>query len=229
MNSSPEAAAGGRDAGPHLAPRPDLSGGVWTRLGDVSVLGDDVTEAALGTLAERTRSAARAQGYAVGWAEGRRESLARASEASLVATQLASTHEQRREDEHRIAVEALAVAVDALYVAAQEVCTRIGDQATQLALEVTAELVGHELAVTTEPGADVVHRVLAVLPVGGLLQVRLHPSVCSDVAVAALAERGALLIADPDLSPGDAIVETDTAAIDLRISTALARLREVLR
>ena len=70
MSSSSEARSTCRPAAP--AEPPDLRTGVWTRLGDDRVLGDAVTEAVLGALAERTRDAAQAQGYAVGWAEGQR-------------------------------------------------------------------------------------------------------------------------------------------------------------
>ncbi|MCW2818177.1 MAG: hypothetical protein JWR42_964, partial [Marmoricola sp.] len=52
---------------------PELRTGSWTRLGDASVLGDVVTEATLSTLAEQARAAGQSQGYAVGWASGRRE------------------------------------------------------------------------------------------------------------------------------------------------------------
>ena len=47
---------------------PELRVGNWTRLGGSTVLGDQVTESMLDVLAERTRDAARAQGYATGWA-----------------------------------------------------------------------------------------------------------------------------------------------------------------
>jgi flagellar assembly protein FliH len=229
MSSSPEARvhAGGL-ADLHPVARPELRTGVWTRLGDSSVLGDDITEATLGTLAERTRTAARAQGYAVGWAEGRREALARADEAAADAARERARAERRREDEHELAVATLGLAADELRVAAQDICDRIAEQATELALEVTHELVAHELAVATDPGAGVVRRVLAVLPTGPFVTVRLHASAASSPALEELAARGASVVVDPDLSPGDALVETESSVLDLRVSTALQRLREVL-
>src|SRR4051794_29241221 len=67
---------------------PELRTGVWTRFGDSNVLGDAVTEETLSTLAESTRTAARSQGYAVGWAEGQRaareQARIEAEEAALV-------------------------------------------------------------------------------------------------------------------------------------------------
>jgi flagellar assembly protein FliH len=227
MSSSSEARAG--DVPVQLADIPDLRTGDWTRLGGSRVLGDDVTEGALGVLADRARRAARAQGYAVGWAQGRREARDRAAEDAEVAAELARRAEEQRETEHRAVVEALSLAAEELRAAVAEVCARIGDQATELALAVSEELVGRELATAADPGADVVRRVLAVVPEGAAPQVRLHPSVAAAPAVADLAERGLVVVPDAGLEPHDAVVEADDSVFDLRIPAALDRLREVLR
>lgn len=225
MSSSPE--TGARPW--RHADRPDLRTGVWTRLGHPSVLGDDVTEQALGKLAERTREAARAQGYAVGWAEGRQEALARAETMAQASQRAAERREAQRHAEHQRAVAALQAAAAELRGAVAEACDRVASQATDLAFEVTRELVGHELTATQDPGAGVVQRVLAILPDAHLATVRLHPMVVESSAARELAERGIALRADPTLDPDDAIVEVEDAAIDLRIEGALARLRQALR
>lgn len=227
MSSSSEAWAG--DTPPQPADIPDLRTGDWTRLGGSRVLGDDVTESALGALAERARRAARAQGYAVGWAEGRREAGARAEEAAAAAAELTRRAEEQREAEHRAVIKALTLAADELRAAIAEVCARVGDQATELALAVTEELVGRELSAAVDPGVDVVRRVLAVVPEGSSPQVRLHPSIGSSPALAELADRGLVVVPDPDIEPHDAVVETEDLVIDLRIPAALDRLRAVLR
>lgn len=226
MSSSSDVVVGAAAAPADI---PDLRTGDWTRLGGSHVLGDDVTESALGALAERARRAARAQGYAVGWAEGRREARARAEEDAAAAAELARRAEEQREAEHRAVVEALTLAADELRAAIGEACARIGDQATELALAVTEELVGRELRTSTDPGADVVRRALAAVPDGGAPQVRLHPSVAASPALADLTDRGVVVVPDPGLEPHDAVVETDDTVVDLRVATALERLREVLR
>ncbi|MBB3043011.1 FliH/SctL family protein [Nocardioides soli] len=210
------------------AERPDLRRGVWTRLGDGRVLGDGPTEAILGGLAERTRTAAQAQGYAVGWAAGQQAALRRAAEREAAATAEAERREAARAREHALAVVALEEAAAALTAAATEVTARIGEQAADLAFELTRTLVGHELSVTADPGADVVARVLAVLPSGPAVTVRLHPRTAEGVSPDPLGAHGVEVVADPALDPHDAVVETDTTAIDLRISEALDRLREAL-
>lgn len=228
MSSSPSPETGGARPWRH-AERPDLRSGVWTRLGHPSVLGDDVTEQALGRLAERTRSAARAQGYAVGWAEGRREALARAEATAHAAESAAADREHERDAEHRAAVEALQAAAGELRRAVADVCDRVAHQASDLAFEVTRELVQHELAVEEDPGAAVVRRVLAVLPATHVATVRLHPAIAESAAASALGDQGVTVRPDAALAPDDAVVEVDQAAVDLRIESALDRLRQALR
>ena len=210
-----------------VAERPDLRTGVWTRLGHDSVLGDDVTEATLGRLAERTRSSARAQGYAVGWAEGRREALEAAAHAEVAADEERHHAEQRRTMEHKLALESLTRAADELQRAVDEACVRVADQASAFAFEVVSALLDRELAL--DPVFDVVRRVLAVVPAGSVARVRLNPAVAASPGLAALTEHGVGIVGDADLFPGDALVEIDTSVIDLRVSSALERLREVLR
>ena len=210
------------------AERPDLRRGVWTRLGDERVLGDEATEAVLGRLAGRARSAAQSQGYAVGWAQGQEAAQRRAAEEAAAVAADHARREEVRATEHAAAVAALTRAAAALTAVTEQVATRIGEQATDLAFEVTRTLVGHELAATEDPGAAVVARVIAVLPTGDVATVRVHPRTAASPAAAELAEHGVRLVADPTLDVHDAVVETDTAAVDLRVSEALDRLREVL-
>ena len=210
------------------AERPDLRHGDWTRFGDERVLGDGATEAVLGRLAERTRTAAQAQGYAVGWSEGQRAALRRSAEESAATAEQVARREQSRAREHASAVAGLRAAAAAVAMSADEVATHITEQATDLAFEVIETLLGHELAATTDPGARVVARVLAVLPKDPTTTVRLHPATVASGAITELAEHGVEIVADPSLDLHDAVVETDTAAIDLRLSLAVDRLREAL-
>lgn len=210
-------------------PSPDLRTGTWTRLGQSSVLGDDVTEHFLNGLAEQTRTAARAQGYAVGWAQGRREAQEEATGQAQHAARQQRHDTDRREAEHRTALAALVLAAEQLREAAGQVCAQLADDATELSLAVTHEVLGRELLLAADPGADAVRRALGVLPTGHPVRVRLHPEALDSATVSDLAERGVEVVADHALSAGEALVETDEAVIDLRISTALERLAEVLR
>lgn len=208
---------------------PELRDGTWTRLGDSAVLGDQITERALTRLADSTVQAARAQGYAVGWAEGRREAAAlAATEAAELAAREAAA-EQRRDDEHAVVLAALEQAAASLGASVTGLAEQLEEQALRLARELTTLLLGRELALATDPEADVVRRALVVLPDGGVpVTVRLHPAVHAAAASAALTDRGVTVVADSELDVHDAVVETDTTYVDLAVGTALARVLEVL-
>lgn len=206
---------------------PELRVGRWTRLGSQSVLGDAITESLLDGIASEARDAAQAQGYAVGWAAGRRAAAeqAAAEEAERAARQAAD--ETRRAGEHRAAMEALAQAAERVRGLLGDLTTAVEAQATDLAWALTAEVVGIHVA-AMEP-ADVVARVLQVLPAAPVGRVRLHPSVADSDTAQDLVSRGLEVIADASLQPSDALVEsTDGAVVDLRIDEAMARVREVL-
>lgn len=206
----------------------ELRSGEWTRFGPDSVLGDDVTEAALGSMVEDARVAARSQGYAVGWAQGRRE----ASDAATLATR--AHHEQlaeerkRWEARQRAAVDALQSAAEALSRATEEAQRMIRAQALDLARELTEAMVGHELRSTPDNAADVVARVLAASPADHPYVVRVHPDVAGSDVVTVLSAAGVRVVPEPGFDPADAMVEVDEQIIDLRLSSALDRVREVL-
>ncbi|GAA3801710.1 FliH/SctL family protein [Nocardioides panacisoli] len=205
---------------------PELRTGEWTRLGGDSVLGDAVTEAALGGLAERARSAARAQGYAVGWAEGRRQAAAEAAEHARALDVRHAEEESRRDRELAVAVQALGEAAEQVRGLLDDLAASLAAQGTDLAWALAEEIVGR--AVGGEGAQDVVARVLGALPAGPVATVRLHPDVASGTATAELAEHGVVVVADPALEVSDALVESDGAVVDLRIAAALERVREVL-
>lgn len=206
---------------------PELRHGEWTRRGGAAVLGDAATETMLGGLAERTREAAQAQGYAVGWAEGRRAAAAEAlAVQNRVAAERAAEDDVRRQ-EHAAALAALAEAAEQVRGVLGDLAGAIEAQATELAWALTEELVGHE--VRSADAVDTVRRVLAVLPDGPVATVSLHPSVVGDAVVHDLVDRGVRVVADASLDRADALVEAEGAVTDLRIGDALARVREVLR
>ncbi len=214
------------DTGVTALPVPELRSGHWTRLGSSELLGDAVTEMALNGLAEAARNAAQTQGYAAGWAEGRREAAEAARRRAEDDARARAEAEARREEEHRTAIAALEAAAAGLAEGVTEVCARVEDQASRLAIELVTVLLGHELRV--ESAADVVARVLEVLPAGPAAEVRLHPTHAAAAACAELRGHGARVVADPTLAIGDAVVEASDHVVDLRLEDALARLDKAL-
>lgn len=219
MSSSSErrvAVERGRD--PRPLATPELRAGSWTRFGPTTVLGDPVTEQTLSSLAESTRTAARSQGYAVGWAEGRRAAREAADAEARAHAETRRLDGERHAIEHRDAVRALELAAARLHQTVQEVCARLEDEATTLAYALTEAIVGSAVG-----DIDAIRRALALAPTDELVAIRVHPD------DAGLDPAGCRVIADPSLSRGDALVEYDDHVLDLRIATALDRVREALR
>lgn len=216
-----ESVAGARVAG-------DLRTGSWTRLGDTAVLGDAATETTLASLADRTRAAARAEGYAAGWAEGRRRAMdaSREAEATL-AHELA---EQRAvlAAEQRSLVEALTTAVDSCDAEFRRRYDELAEQALDLALRIAEAVLDREVETAREPGLDAMRRALAGVDPTTRVTVRLHPADLATLAPEALTGRDATVVGDPTLDRGDAVAETDVAVVDATIAAALGRVREVL-
>ena len=209
-------------------PTPELRSGNLTRFGNAAVLGDSVTELALSGLVEEVRAASRSQGYAVGWGEGRRAAAAEAAVARRAAEQERAAEQvlwQARQDE---AVQALNRAAQQLSEAIETTQTLVRSQALEVARELTEALVGHELRATPDTAADVVARVLAQRPADAPFVVRLHPDVIDHAQRSELADAGVGLVADDRLDPADAMIEVDDHIVDLRVRTALERVREVL-
>ena len=205
----------------------ELRTGEWTRLGHGAVLGDTATEHTLSALAADTSAAAQAQGYATGWAEGRRAAEEQARLAEQEAAERRRIAEERREAEHRKAVEALLRAAATLEESVAGTCARIETHAVRLAAQLTEALVGHELAVAKNPGLGAVRRALALVPGEPVTRIRVAPAAATDPDLAAISGT-AVVVPDPILGRGDALVETDHGVVDARASTALQRVLEVL-
>lgn len=205
---------------------PELRSGQWTRLGDASLLGDRVTEGVLGDVAARVRAAAAAEGYATGWAQGRRAAAASAGEEERIRVAERAVDDARRSAELDAAVTALQQAAQDVRSHLDRLAAEVENQATALAWAIVEEIIGREVA--TVAGPDVVRRVLAVLPRTALARVRLHPDIARESAVEALVGRGLDVVADPSLDRADALVEYDGAVVDLRVDDAMERVRAAL-
>ncbi|RLV56468.1 hypothetical protein D9V41_05160 [Aeromicrobium phragmitis] len=217
-------------------PRPivvqQLRTGAWTRLGDDNVLGDLVTENLLGGLAERTRAAARAQGYAHGWSAGRREALQQEGEAArrraAAAQQEWDERERARAAEHEAAMATLTAALAEATERVTELCAHVEQRAVSLAYELVEHVLDRELAVA--PPQDVVRRAMRLLPPDGAVAVRLHPATAASEAVRELRHAEVAVREDATLAVHDVVVElADGSVIDGRLTAALHRLGEVWR
>jgi flagellar assembly protein FliH len=206
----------------------DLRSGAWTRLGSGGALGDAVTEAILAGIAERSHQAARAQGYATGWAEGRRVALARAAEEAEEARRVAEADRARREAEHGEALAALDAAVAQLRERIVETVDALAAQTVDVALGLTEAVLGREVATAADPGADALRRAMALIDPQIAVTVRMHPEDRSTLDPAVSELRTVTVIDDHSLSRGDAVAETEDTVVDATIESAMERVREVL-
>jgi flagellar assembly protein FliH len=176
---------------------------------------------------EQARDEARARGYAEGHDQGMTDGLAQAHEQAQAEVQALEERFQRELGELGDVVRTMLDGID-------ERCDEVGDQlaaqVVDLALEVAEAVIGREVSVATDPGADAVARCIEMVPGTGTLVVRLHPD---DVALfdtlPGLDGRELVVAADPSLERGDAIVSADQVTIDARLSTSLERVAEALR
>jgi len=216
------------DAVATVATGRDLRDGVWTRFGAGSVLGDAATESTLVGLAERSRAAARAQGFASGWAEGLRASAARTAETHEAQVRVFDEHATTFLAAQHSALSAVETAARRCAEVSDALQRELGEAALDLALQLVEAVLGRELATATDPGADALRRALVAVPVDVPLVARLHPADLAALDRGTVGDRAVTLVADPTVARGDALVETDSGVVDATVSGALARVREVL-
>ncbi|MEL7157541.1 MAG: FliH/SctL family protein, partial [Actinomycetota bacterium] len=103
----------------------------------------------------------------------------------------------------------------------------VGFETVEMGLHLVLD---REVAAATDPGLDSIRRCLAVAPEATDLVARLHPDDAASMElVMEVAGRRVAIVADPNLSIGEAVVEADDSVIDGRISEALERVAQVLR
>jgi flagellar assembly protein FliH len=197
-------------------------------------LADPTLERAFDEVAAQVRVAARAEGYATGWAAGLRAATEQVHATAAAAEGVRQVAAVDQVQAVRTTLRALAQAAQSLERRAVTPAGELRDAVLTAAVELTETLLGRELAVATEPGMDALRRALDLLPNGRPVTVRLHPTDASVVrdALAAMPAgelgRDVLVVADPAIEPGGCVADCDATRVDAQLSTALARVREVL-
>lgn len=187
---------------------------------------DDHTADTYAAAADEARRSARAQGWAVGWADGLRAGREEAAREAVVRARDADAEREQLEQRLRDAERALRVAAGRLDERAAEVAATADVAAAQVAVAVTEAVLGR--AASEQLPQDVLVRALASVDRGESATVRVAASIASLVDDAGLPD-GVVLRADPALAPADAVVELAQGVVDLRVGTALARVREALQ
>lgn len=175
----------------------------------------------------------RTAGFTAGWAAGAR---AAADAANADRQRMAQEHTAREAERDAATTQALL----ALGQAAAQWQTRsvpVLDEARRTVYAAALDLAAAVLQREVEPGSDsartLLTRALDVPAEASPTVIRLHPDDLLHVNLLiesgqAAVPAGLTLVPDARLHHGDAITEHANGALDARISTALARAREVL-
>jgi flagellar assembly protein FliH len=190
-------------------------------------------EAVPAGLMDQLRAEAHAAGYAAGWAQGRHAAQNAAETEAEAAAIRAQEAADQRAATVRQAIMALATAAAGLESRVVPVATDFEDTIVATAFSIAEAVLGRELRTATEPGAEALARVLALAPGVRPVTVRLCPADLATVTSTSggtteIDGRTITLIADPTLSPGDAVAECDATLIDARIAPAVERVRQIL-
>lgn len=180
-----------------------------------------------GAPARDEREAARAAGYAEGWATGRRDAQLGADREAHDAAQAAADLEQSRAEQVDRALRALRRAAADLRARLVPAGDDVADLVVDAALALARTVLDAELAVVDGRAAAALRRAMTALPPGAPVAVRMHPT---DVAVLAsvvgsgrFGEHRVDLVADDGLAPGDAVAEQGAAHVDARVAAGLER------
>jgi flagellar assembly protein FliH len=180
-------------------------------------------------LTDQLKAEARAAGYAAGWSEGRRAAELTAREAREAFAVESAAITAAQEATARRVLGALASAVDRFEERATPAVEHMQRQLVDAAFALAEEFVGRELAAAAEPGRDAIARALALAPAGRSAVARLNPTDAAGLPGTTMVDgREVVVVADPALAPGDAIVECDASTIESRVAGALDRARQAL-
>jgi flagellar assembly protein FliH len=175
--------------------------------------------------------AALAEALAAGYEHGRTEGFAHGHQEGRQAA-LAEAARQQAEQ-----AETVQSALDALSRAAADVVARRDDTVAALeeslvagALALAEAVIGRELELATTPGRDALVRVLRLADGADGVVARLHPDDIETLGDPAELAPGRQLtiVADASVERGGCVAQVGDGRIDACLSTALARVREVL-
>jgi flagellar assembly protein FliH len=188
--------------------------------------------ATVADLAVEVREAARAEGYSAGWAAGRRVAAAEArTRATAVATEVGAA-ERARKHRHDTALAALATAATTLEQRVVPVLDDLSESILAAAMVLAEAVLGRELAIAGNGGADALRRALDLAPRQRPVTVRLHPEDLTTLALydttVEIDGRAVTVVPDASLGRGDAIALCDATEVDARLGAALDRAGKAL-
>ena len=175
----------------------------------------------------------RAAGYAAGWAAGARAAAEQATALRRRLVEEQAEAEAVRAAEHAALVAALERSCAVAAARTAPVLAEAQRRLQVAALELAEALIGAELADGERSARVALDKALAVPPELGLHTIRLSPPDAHRIQVAideggVTLPDGVMVLADPALAPGDALSVHESGYLDARLSTAVARVREIV-
>ncbi len=170
-----------------------------------------------------------ARGHAAGYADGL--SLARVELTERRAAVDAAAEESRVRAEAVAAqrLRTLDAATRALEARTAPVLAEARGQILEIAFDIAEELVGHSLKDGPASARAAVARALRGTTDEEVRGVRLHPADLALLQADDVDRPGLVLVADATLGRGDAVADLPQGSVDARLSSALERVRAVLR
>lgn len=178
--------------------------------------------------AQKALEQARTHGYAAGYSAG-----LRAAEAETAILRARREEELRADRLHARALIDRAVAI--LRAAARSLDARVlpvlegaEEMIAATALDVAEAVLGYELSDVENSARSALVRALNPSTPATVHTVRLHPEDLALLERAGALDADVAFVADPALSPGDAVAEYPQGLVDARIAAALGRARRAL-
>ena len=180
---------------------------------------------------ERLRARAHAEGFAAGHAEGLVAAEAVVAQVERAAQERLAEVQARWERRLVSATAALGHATRQLEESAAPVADDIRDSIIGTALTLVEDLLGRELALTSDPVLDAIRRALTFCAADTPTVVRLHPDDLAEVPLQDLAglPDTVRLVPDASVERAGAVAESGPRRIDAQLSSAVARVQAVLR
>ena len=188
---------------------------------------------------------ARAEGFASGYADGSEQARAEvtAHVTTTLTAQLTSAHDVRMaqlEEEHRLRMAALDVAIEAVRTAASAlesvtipIYAELGNDLGKVVYTLVEDLLGHELSLDQPHVMGSISRAAAEIPVGAAIILRLNPADAQalqdgKINLAEVLNRPVQVVPDATVSRHSAFIDSDLLHVDYQITEALERMREVI-
>jgi flagellar assembly protein FliH len=175
--------------------------------------------------AEEAREAARAQGYATGWTQGRRAAAAQATlNAQVAQEELRQLKVQAAQEITALLANLAAASATTSQISAQE-WSEVADVLGQGAIQLAQALLARELSSVDDTMQLNIRTALQCLADPGQAVIHLHPQ---DAVLIQDAPDGVRIVPDPAVPVGGVVALTPTQRVRLDLAKALEAAQEVL-